>query len=76
MGIRSGDMPVCVRVQVKRSSKWALLVVDEADRCVEEWIPRSQIHDGGEVGPESHVGMCGVMCIPRWLAQDRGFEWW
>lgn len=71
--MRAGDIPVCTRVRVKRTSRHALLV---ADRQVEAWIPLTQIMEGGDIIQGSKEGAHGVMCIPKWLAQDRGLSWW
>lgn len=73
MGPRAGDMPVCTRVRVVRVTRYALLVADEG---VEEWVPLTQIFEGGDISSASKQGATGVMMIPRWLAQDRGFRWW
>lgn len=71
--MRAGDTPVCTRVRVVRTTRAALMVADER---VEVWVPRSHVLDGGDVGPEARNGQSGVMVIPQWLAQDRGFRFW
>lgn len=71
--MRAGDVPVCTQVRVLRVSTNGLCVTDDQ---VEAWVPRSQVHSGGDVEADAHVGDRGVMVIPQWLAQDRGLRFW
>ena len=62
------DEIVYLEVRVKASTPRALLVVVEEDESLEEWIPRSQIHDDSDVEDK---GDEGTLAIPRWLAEER-----
>lgn len=57
-------------VTVIRKSAKAILVDYEG---VEEWVPFSVIHDDSEVYHESNVGDVGILVIPEWLAEEKGW---
>lgn len=52
---------------VKAETEKGILCVVEGK---EHWIPKSQVDDDSEV---AGMGDSGVMLIPRWLAEDKGF---
>jgi hypothetical protein len=57
-------------VTVKRKTVKAILVVYED---VEGWVPLSQIADGSDIYEASDVGETGVLVIPEWLAEEKGW---
>lgn len=57
-------------VNVVAASKKALLVNHENE---EAWIPMSQIHDDSEIYKKGQVGETGILAIPEWLAEKKGW---
>lgn len=55
-------------VRCIRETDKALLVLVEG---VEEWIPKSQVHDDSEVFRE---GDEGTLVVSAWIAGERGWE--
>ena len=65
-----GDEPVEISVDcVKRRLARSLICQVEGEEVV---LPLSQIMPGGELGADAEQGETGTMCIPLWLARDRG----
>lgn len=61
-----------INIVVKRKTDEALLAEDEDGN--EVWIPFSKILDGSEIDEDSDVGDEGLLWIPEWLAEDRGWR--
>lgn len=57
-------------VTVLAATEKALRVTHENE---EAWIPLSQIHDDSEIWKPSQIGETGVLAIPEWLAEKKGW---
>jgi len=55
---------------VVRQANAAVLVDYEGE---EQWIPYSQIHDDSELWEQSDEGETGMLAIPLWLAEKKGW---
>ena len=58
-------------VRLVRTTDKALLVEYEGE---EIWVPRSQVDDDSEIYSDKQVGETGLLVIPYWLAEEKGFE--
>lgn len=58
------------KVEVIAKTDKAILVKYED---LEEWIAESLIHDDSEIWRNSNVGDEGILVIPEWLAENKGF---
>lgn len=67
----AADLTVELEVVVKRVTDKALLV--EIDG-VGQWLPRSQIVDGGTLGADAEEGDEGDMLVTAWWAKEHGVE--
>lgn len=71
MRITRSHEPVGVEVSVVRASKKALLLDDGG---TEAWVAKSTIYDGGTLNRFSQAGAHGVVMLPRWVVEDKGFN--
>lgn len=56
-------------VEVIKTTPLALLCNIDGD---EVWLPKSQIEDDGEVGPDAHEGDEGLLVMTAWIATEKG----
>ena len=56
--------------EVKAETDRALLCMIDGD---EVWLPRSQIHRGGDVDDSSAVGSSGSIILTAWIAREKGW---
>jgi len=69
-----GSDTVFVRVEVLRASDASLFVEGPSGEAF--GVPRSQVRDDRRVRDVvDERGDKGIICIPRWLAEDRGTEY-
>ena len=61
-------------IRVLNKTDKALLVSALAGRPERVWIPVSQISDESEIDGGSDKEDEGTLVIPRWLAEEKGFE--
>ena len=58
------------KVLVAGFSKRALLCTHENE---DAWIPLSMIHNDSEIWSIDQLGETGVLAIPEWLAEKKGW---
>lgn len=55
-------------VEVVRATALALLCNIDGE---EYWIPKSQIEDDGEIGPDASPGDEGLITMSEWIAREK-----
>lgn len=65
------EKTVDVDVTIKAVADKALLVVTED--MAETWIPKSQISQFGDLGPDAKRDDSGTMIVSEWIARQKGW---